>query len=48
MTDSELNKLLNSLLFNVEFPDANNIQYIYMYNNAKRFSKLLSRLRATN
>ena len=35
MTDSELNKLLNSLLFNVEFPDANNIQYIYMYNNAK-------------
>ena len=35
MTNSELNKLLNSLLFNVEFPDANNIQYIYMYNNAK-------------
>ena len=35
MTDSELNKLLNSLLFNVEFPDANTIQYIYMYNNAK-------------
>ena len=35
MTDSELNKLLNSLLFNVEFPDVNTIQYIYMYNNAK-------------
>ena len=35
MNGSELNKLLNSLLFNVEFPDANNIQYIYMYNNAK-------------
>ena len=35
MTDSELNKLLNSLLFNIEFPDANNIQYIYMFNNAK-------------
>ena len=35
MTNSELNKLLNSVLFNVEFPDANNIQYIYMYNNAK-------------
>ena len=35
MTNSELNKLLNSLLFNVEFPDANTIQYIYMYNNTK-------------
>ena len=35
MTGSELNKFLNSLLFNVEFPDANTIQYIYMYNNAK-------------
>ena len=35
MTNSELNKLLNSLLFNVEFPNANTIQYIYMYNNAK-------------
>ena len=35
MNGSELNKFLNSLLFNVEFPDANTIQYIYMYNNAK-------------
>ena len=35
MDGSELDKLLRSLLFNVEFVDANTISYTYQHNNSK-------------
>ena len=35
MDGSELDKLLKAILFNVEFPDANTLNYSYNYNNVK-------------
>ena len=35
MNGSELDKLLKAILFNVEFPDANTLNYSYNYNNVK-------------